>query len=54
MEIRHIVDGKIVSINGKPVVEEIKTPNTPTPTPNEEIKLEESANTETEGGTDEE
>lgn len=51
MEIRNMVDGKIVSINGKPVVEESVVP---TPTPNEEIKLEESANTETESGTDEE
>ena len=52
MEIRNMVDGKIVSINGKPieepkpivVVEEPKkkvVKPTPTPTPNDEINLEE-------------
>jgi hypothetical protein len=52
MEIRNMVDGKIVSINGVPVNEvEVVVP---TPTPNEEINIEESANTETESGTDEE
>jgi hypothetical protein len=55
MEIRHIVDGKIVSINGVPVVEETKKRvSKPTPTPNEEINIEDSANTETETRTDEE
>lgn len=52
MEIRHMVDGKIVSINGVSVVEEPKKKVVKSK-PNEEIKLEESANTETEGGTDE-
>jgi hypothetical protein len=48
MEIRNMVDGKIVSINGKPVVETpkpivVEEPKkkvvkpTPTPTPNDEI-----------------
>lgn len=53
MEIRNMIDGKIVSINGKPVVEEpkpivvVEEPKkkavkpTPTPTPNDEIDLEE-------------
>ena len=55
MEIRHMVDGKIVSINGVPVVEETrKRVSKSTPIPNEEIKLEESANTETESGSNEE
>jgi hypothetical protein len=39
MEIRHIQDGKIVSINGKPVVveEPKKKVVKPTPIPDEEI-----------------
>jgi hypothetical protein len=53
MEIRNMVDGKIVSINGKPIVEEpkpivvVEEPKkkvvkpTPTPTPNDEIDIEE-------------
>jgi len=39
MEIRNMVDGKIVSINGRPVVEVVVEP---TPTPNEEIKIEDN------------
>jgi hypothetical protein len=53
MEIKHIVDGKIVSINGVPVNEVVEVV-VPTPTPNEEINIEESANTETESGSNEE
>ena len=52
MEIRNMVDGKIVSINGKPIVEtpkpivvveepKKKVKPTPTPTPNDEIDIEE-------------
>ncbi len=37
MEIRHIQDGKIVSINGKPVIEEPKKKVKSTPIPVEEI-----------------
>ena len=38
MEIRHIEDGKIVSINGKPVIETPKKKVVkPTPIPDEEI-----------------
>jgi hypothetical protein len=54
MEKRNMVDGKIVSINGVPVNEVEVEVVVPTPTPNEEINIEESANTETESGTDEE
>ena len=58
MEIKHIVDGKIVSINGRPVVEEVVVKSKKTSkvveVPNEEIKIEDSANTETESGSDEE
>jgi hypothetical protein len=38
MEIRHIQDGKIVSINGKPVIEEPKKKVKSTPIPVEEIE----------------
>jgi hypothetical protein len=37
MEIKNIVDGKIVSINGKPVIEEPKKKVKSIPTPVEEI-----------------
>jgi hypothetical protein len=56
MEIKNIVDGKIVSINGKPVqeIDYFNNIDVVEPISNEEIKLEESANTETESGRDEE
>ena len=52
MEIKNMVDGKIVSINGKPIVEtpkpivvveepKKKVKPTPTPIPNDEIDIEE-------------
>jgi hypothetical protein len=56
MEIRNMVDGKIVSINGKPVeeIDYFNNIDVVEPILNEEIKIEESANTETESRTDEE
>ncbi len=64
MEIHKIENGVIVEINGKPVNEapkaakpkkEIKVEEViPTPTPNEEVKLEDSANTEATAGSNEE
>ena len=52
MEIRHMVDGKIVSINGQPVEQE--ETKKPTKSKKVEIKIEEDdANTETQNGTDE-
>ncbi len=64
MVIHKIENGIVVDINGNPVNEapkaakpkkEIKVEEViPTPTPDEEIKVEDSANTEATAGSDEE